>query len=183
MSIKRRRDFGDWRDDFSDIFEDFGFDFDRWNEHMMKTWDRMLRDPDVKTFGPYVYGFTYKLGPDGKPKFEEFGNAPYKNTLGNSQIMGRDVREPLTDINVDDKNVYITYELPGISKDDIDLSVSEHNVTISVENGPRKYYKSLDFDYKLTPNKCIAKFTNGVLDVTVEKEKKSGDSGKRITIE
>ena len=183
MSIRRRKDFGDWRDDFSDIFDDFGFDFDRWNEHMMKTFDRMFRDPEARTYGPYVYGFTYKVGPDGKPQFEEFGNAPYRNALGNSQTVAKDVREPLTDINVDDKNVYITYELPGISKEDIELNVSENNVTIRVENGPRKYYKSLDFDYRLVPGKSIAKFTNGVLDLTVEKEKKSGVSGKRVNIE
>ena len=183
MTTRRRRDNDDWRDEFDDLFEEFGFDFDRWNERMMRTWDHLLRDPNARTYGPYIYGFTYKMGPDGKPRFEEFGNVPHMANPGISQSMGKDVREPITDINVDDRNVYVTYELPGISKEDIELSVSENNITLRVDRGPRKYLKSLDFDYDLKPGKAVAKFTNGILDLTVEKETKTGSSGTRISIE
>ncbi len=183
MVVRRRKDSDDWRDDFYDMFDEFGFDFDRWNERVMKMWDRLLKDPEANTYGPYVYGFTYKMGPDGRPKFEEFGNVPHMGAPGLSQNVGKDVREPLTDINVDDRNVYVTYELPGISKEDIDLNVSENNITIKVERGPRKYFKSLDFDYSLRPSKAIAKFTNGILDVTVERETKGNQNGTRISIE
>ena len=29
----------------------------------------------VKEFGPFVYGYSMTIGPDGKPKVREFGNA------------------------------------------------------------------------------------------------------------
>ncbi|HLH86311.1 MAG TPA: archaeal heat shock protein Hsp20 [Thermoplasmataceae archaeon] len=186
MVIRRRRDVDDWRDDWKDdfesFFEDFGFDFDRFNERIRRIWDRLLKDPEVKTYGPYVYGFTYKIGPDGRPVFEEFGNVPGR-LPGMQPQMEKDVREPITDLNEDQSKVYITYELPGISKEDIDLNVSERNVTLTVKNGPRKYYKSIDFDYELKTDSARAKFTNGILDVTIEKAKKDSQSGKKVSIQ
>ncbi len=78
MVGRRNRDMDDWDDDFfDDFFSDFGIDINKINERMKRIWDRLLRDPDVRTYGPpYVYGFTYKVGPDGRPVFEEFGNLP-----------------------------------------------------------------------------------------------------------
>jgi len=180
---KRERDFGsDWDDSFDDFFDDWGFDFDRFEERMKKIWGKLLKDPDVKTYGPYIYGFTYKVGPDGKPQFEEFGNVPGPRASRYLPEVEKDVREPITDINEDKDKVYITYELPGISKENIDLKVSERNVTLDVKEGSRKYFKSIDFDYDLKTDATVAKFTNGILDVTIEKANKSAGSGKKINI-
>ena len=188
LPIRRRRDEDDdWKspfgDDFDDFFRDFGFDFDKFNERMMRIWDKLLKDPDVRTYGPYVYGFSYKLGPDGKPVFEEFGNVPRNAVPGAPQTVEKDVREPIVDLNEDNSKVYITYELPGISKDDIELNVSERNVTIEVKNGPRKYYKSIDLDSEIKPESAKARFTNGILDLTLEKANISKGTGKKIKIE
>ncbi|MCL4341198.1 MAG: Hsp20/alpha crystallin family protein [Candidatus Thermoplasmatota archaeon] len=187
MVIRRKRDEDDWRspfdDEFEDMFRDFGFDFDRFNERMMRIWDKLLKDPDVKTYGPYVYGFTYKIGPDGKPIFEEFGNVPRNMIPGAAENVEKDVREPITDINEDKNKVYITYELPGISKDDIELNVSAKNITINVKNGPRKYFKSIDLDDEIKPETARAKFTNGILDLTVEKVNGEKTGGKKVKIE
>lgn len=181
---KRRRPFDEWWDDdfFGDLFEDF--DFEKMNERMKRIWDKMLKDPDVKTFGPYVYGFTYKVGPEGQPVFEEFGNVPGMRSIGAPGEQQKGVREPITDLNVDKEKVYVTYELPGVSKEQIELKVSESNVTLSVKEGARKkYYKSLDFEYRLKPDKTTAKLVNGLLDVTIEIEKEGGAEGKSISID
>ena len=89
----------------------------------------------------------------------------------------------MTDFNEDKNKVYLTYELPGISKEDIELNVSERNVTINVRNGPRKYYKSMDFEYDIKPETAKAKFTNGILDLTIDKVNGDRTSGKKIQIE
>ena len=144
----------------------------------------MLKDSDVQTFGPYVYGFSYKIGPDGKPVFEEFGNVPQGRTFGKEpKLLDKDVREPITDLTEDKDKVFITYELPGISKENIQLNVSEYNVTIEVKDGPRKYYKSVDFNYELRPDTASAKFINGILDVSVERAKKESPGGRTISID
>ena len=183
MPYKRRRE-DEWSDEFEEFFQNFGFDFDRFNERMMKMWDRMLKDSDVQTFGPYVYGFSYKIGPDGKPVFEEFGNVPQGRTFGKEpKLLDKDVREPITDLTEDKDKVFITYELPGIAKENIQLNVSEYNVTIEVKEGPRKYYKSVDFNYELRPETANAKFINGILDVSVERAKKETPGGRKISID
>lgn len=186
MPYKRRheREGDDWRDEFDEFFENFGFDFDRFNDRMRKMWDRMLKEPGTETFGPYVYGFTYKIGPDGRPVFEEFGNVPQGRVPGGSpRYLEKDVREPITDLTEDKDKTYITYELPGIAKENILLNVSENNVTIEVKEGPRKYFKSIDFDYELKPDTASAKFINGILDVAVERAKKEAAGGRKINID
>jgi HSP20 family protein len=183
MAYRRKRD-DEWRDTFDEFFEDFGFDFDKLNERMMKIWDKMLHDPDVQTFGPYVYGWSYKMGPDGKPVFEEFGNVPQGRSFGREpRMLEKNVREPITDLNEDQEKIYITYELPGINKENIQLNVSEYNVTMEVKEGPRKYYKSIDLDYEIKPDTASAKFNNGILDVTVNRAAKGAEGGRKISIE
>lgn len=184
MADKKRKPFGDWRDEFfEDFFEEFGFDFDKFSDRMMRMWDKMLKDPDIKTFGPYVYGFTYKVGPNGRPIFREFGNVPGVRTVGAPESMEKDVREPITDLTEDKDKIYVTYELPGVSKENIDVKVSDYNVTINVREEKRKYYKSIDFDYKLKPESSSAKFVNGMLDLTVEREKEEEKKGRTVKIE
>lgn len=186
MAYKKHRERDDdfWGREFDEFFENFGFDFDRFNDRMRKMWDSMMKDPETRTFGPYVYGFTYKIGPDGRPVFEEFGNVPQGRMYGRDpKILEKDIREPITDLTEDKDKVYITYELPGIAKENIDLKVSEYNVTIDVEEGPRKYYKSLDFPYELKPDSAGAKFVNGILDVSVERATKESPGGRQISID
>ncbi len=186
MAYKRRRerDEDDWRSEFDEFFENFGFDIDRFNERMMRMWDRMLKDPESQTFGPYVYGFTYKIGPDGKPVFEEFGNVPQGRAYGREpKMLEKDVREPITDFTEDTDKIFITYELPGISKENINLNVGETNVTLEVTEGPRKYYKSMDFPYELKPDSANAKFINGILDLSIERAKKESPGGRKISID
>lgn len=177
-----RREHDEWDDDFfGDMFGDFGFDFRKMNDRMKKIWDRMLHDPGFATEEPYVYGFTYKVGPEGKPYFQEFGNMPGMKR-DKAHIASRDVREPITDVTEDKEKAYFTYELPGISKENIDLKVSSTNITVSVTEGTRKYYKSIDLDYEVKPDSAKAKFINGILDVSLEKlSRESG--GKSINIE
>lgn len=177
-----RREDDDWDGDFfEDMFSDMGFDIRKMNERMKKIWEKVLSDPNLATEGPRIYGFTYKVGPEGKPYFQEFGNVP--GVRGQwPRYSDHDVREPITDITEDKTHLYITYELPGISKDNIDLKVAGTNVTINVKEGSRKYYKSIDLDYEVKPESTKARFVNGILDVTLEKVSREG-KGKSISIE
>lgn len=184
MVIRRKRD-DDWDDDiFDSMFDDFGFDFERINERFRKIMERMLKESEtnqVGQYGPFIYGFTYKIGPDGKPNFQEFGNVPTRPAIGSQQDSV--AREPLTDINYDDQRVYVTFELPGVSKEDIDLKVSEENITINVQNSQRKYYKSIDLREAIKPETAKAKFSNGILDLTVDLSRGKKESGKSVKIE
>ncbi|MGP6220318.1 archaeal heat shock protein Hsp20 [Caldiplasma sukawensis] len=188
MVVRRKKD--DWDEDddmFDDIFESFGFDFDRINERMRKMFERFIKNSentDIKTYGPFIYGFTYKMGPDGKPYFQEFGNVPNRQFFNPGALPQEEqYREPITDINKDDKRIYVTFELPGVSKEEIDLKVNEENMTITVNNPSRKYYKEIEFDVPVKPETAKAKFQNGILDVSIEIVGKNNPSGKSVKIE
>ncbi len=183
MVYRRRRDDEDDEDDFfGDMFDSFGIDFDRFNERMRRMFEKIAKDPEATTFGPFVYGFTYKTDQNGRPLFQEFGNVPGVRNPGITQGVEKDVREPITDMNTDASNMYITYELPGINKNDIDLKVSDHNVVLNVSGGPRKYFKEIESEHKLKPDSTEAKFINGILDVKIALDKADDQKGKKIKI-
>ncbi|MEM4589528.1 MAG: Hsp20/alpha crystallin family protein, partial [Thermoplasmata archaeon] len=90
MVFKRRRDEDEF--DFDYFFDDFEEEFKRMNERISRILNELSRHmSDVQ--GPFVYGFTMKIGPDGKPRIEEFGNVP---KVGIGELEG--YREPLVDV-------------------------------------------------------------------------------------
>jgi HSP20 family protein len=171
------------RDDiFNDMYDEFGLDMRKINKEIARFWESMIKeDANSKVMGPYVYGFSYKVGPDGKPVFQEFGNVP-RNGIGTKRETQEGFREPLTDINEDKENVYITYELPGVDKKDIDLIVNENNIELKVGTGSRNYYKNIEFNTGVDMDSVIAKFTNGVLDITIKKLN-SKNGGRAVKID
>lgn len=54
------------------------------------------------------------MGPDGKPKIQEFGNLSERKTNGDTRLSEK--REPLVDIIENHDNIAITAEIPGVEK-------------------------------------------------------------------
>lgn len=130
----------------------------------------------------FVHGFSINVGPDGKPKLQEFGNKPLKTSGGEPTIS--DEREPLTDIMEGDEDVSVTVEIPGVEKDDIDLNVTGDALEITVDNPERKYHKRLDLPCDVVPKTTKATYKNGILDVVIKrKEKKKPGEGYKVNIE
>ena len=97
-----------------------------------KDYVRELKLPDGTTkreFGPFVYGYSMKVGPDGKPEIREFGNV--KPSLEGPKV--KEEREPLVDIIESNGEIHIVVELPGVDKEDIKLRGTETTLTISVD--------------------------------------------------
>ncbi|MBI3840792.1 MAG: Hsp20/alpha crystallin family protein [Thaumarchaeota archaeon] len=117
-----------------------------------------------KEFGPIVYGYSVTIGPDGKPVVREFGNVrPGEGT----PLEVQDKREPLVDVLSSDKEVRVIAEMPGVSKGDIDLTVNEKSVVISVDKKDRRYYKELDLPGTVDPKGAKSNYNNGILEVTI----------------
>jgi HSP20 family protein len=119
----------------------------------------------VKEFGPFVYGYSIKIGPDGKPEVNEFGNVK-SGRLG-PQV--KEEREPLVDVIQTDGEVHIVVELPGVDKQDIKLHGTEDALTISVETPERKYYKEVKLPVKVKVKEAKTQYKNGVLEITLPK--------------
>ena len=146
--------------------------------------ERTLPDgTKVKSWGPFVYGYSVTVGPDGKPKVREFGNFKTETRMGKPYIDVKEKREPLADIMTTAGEVRVLVELPGVEKKDIKLSGTEDKLTISVDTPDRKYYKEIELPAKVDSKKATSKYKNGVLDITVPKKKEEKPKGETINIE
>ena len=137
----------------------------------------------VKSWGPFVYGYSVTVGPDGKPKVREFGNFKADTRLGKPHMDVKEEREPLTDIIDADTKVRVIVELPGVEKDDIKLSGTNDKLTISVDTTQRKYFKEVKLPCKVDSKKATSQYNNGVLDVTIPKKKQEETKSQTINIE
>jgi HSP20 family protein len=145
--------------------------------------ERKLPDgTKVKSSGPFVYGYSVKIGPDGKPEFREFGNIKPERRLGRPRIDIKEKREPLVDTITTNGEVKVIVELPGVQKEDIRLHTTENALTISVDTPQRKYFKGIELPTKISPKEAKASYKNGVLDVTLQKKKEEKPKGESIRI-
>ena len=146
--------------------------------------ERTLPDgTKMKSWGPFVYGYSVTVGPDGKPKVREFGNFKAETRMGKPYMDVKEKREPLADVINTDGEVRVIVELPGVEKKDIKLSGTENKLTISVDTPERKYFKEVELPVKVDSKKAASKYNNGVLDITVPKKKEEKPKGETITIE
>ena len=133
---------------------------------------RMSQNPNVK-----VYGYSMRVGPDGKPEFREFGNTrPQQKGLmmqegAESQKKEPETgessgREPLIDMFTSKGKTTVVAELPGVLEKDIGITLSGKKLEIKVDKGERKYYKELELPKKFTRKNMKQKYNNGVLELT-----------------
>jgi len=134
--------------------------------------ERTLPDGSkITQWGPFVYGYSITIGPDGKPQIREFGNLKPEIRPGGPKINIREEREPLVDVMETDNEIRIIAELPGVEKKDIKLHGTENTLTISVDTPERKYYKEVELPSKVDVKKTKASYKNGVLEVKLKKKK------------
>lgn len=151
--------------------------------------EKKLRDGStVKEWGPFVYGYSMTIGPDGKPVIREFGNVrpSLRSTPRGFPRPSLDVkeeREPLVDVISTESEVKVVAELPGVEKSDIQLHGTEDTLTIEVETPQRRYFKQIDIPEKVDPTTAKSTYKNGVLEVTLSKVKVPKPKGERINVE
>lgn len=169
---KRRSPFDDFfSSDIDDIFK-----------HMEKMMNHFYKDFDFENIKPgkrFVQGYNIHIGPDGKPHIETFGNLPQKTPTGTPSLS--EEREPLTDVLVHDKSVSVTVELPGVTKQDIDLNVSNNTLEIVVNNTERRYHKTVKLPCSVRSDSAKATYNNGILDICIQKQDPS-HSAHRVPI-
>jgi len=187
---KRKQPFEVPDEDFfgDEFFKDLEGEFNEMEENMTKIFDEARKNAQKKPGegGPYVYGFSMRVGPDGKPHVEEFGNIPeMKKGIGGESKLELTQREPLTDIIERNEEVSVVAEIPGIEKEDIKLDVTEDILTINVDTESRKYHKELQLPCKVKTDSAKATYKNGVLEVKLKRveEKKPERKGVKVKVE
>ena len=96
-----------------------------------------------------------------------------------------DRRTPAVDLFEEKDDIVVKDELPGIDRDNIDVNLSDHTLTIKAEKEKEEeakeenhyrhersygsYVRTLDLPRDLRPEKVKATFKNGVLEIRMPK--------------
>ena len=158
---------------WDDIFGSFEEEFEDMRRRMNSMFSRYAQEDFTTENQPLIYGFSMRVGPDGKAHVQEFGNAR-GNQLESEQIG----REPLTDIIDEGAKVKVIIELPGVELEDISLNAENNILAISVNREDRKFSKKLELPSSVSPDSAKATYKNGVLTVVMEKTESKGTSIK-----
>lgn len=161
--------FGDIDNMFREMEKMMDEELKNFTEKVPKEYIKERKLPDgstVKELGPFVYGYSMKIGSDGKPEIQEFGNIK-KSLKGTPQV--KEEREPLVDIVETNGEIRVVVELPGVEKSDIKLHGAEDSLTISVDTPQSKYYKEVTLPTKVRIKEASSSYKNGVLEVVLPK--------------
>src|SRR3990172_3682381 len=184
--LRRRRGrdplFGDIDRMFHEMERMMDDEFKKFTENVPKDYVKERKLPDgstVKELGPFVYGYSMKIGPDGKPEIQEFGNIK-KGLKGMPQV--KEEREPLVDTMETNEDIHVVVELPGVEKTDIKLRGTEDSLEISVDTPQYKYYKEVELPAKVRVKDTNSTYKNNVLEVVLPKAESSKPKGEPINI-
>lgn len=174
------RDSWGFRDRFFEQIEKEFSDAEDMLNRMFKTVTESGVDGSMSQ--PYFYGYQITVGADGKPHIREFGNVrPSQKGL----IEQNEVRQPLVDTSINEKEntMIITAEMPGITKEDVKVTMEEGLVKIHAEKGNKKYHTELPVDKELDADTTKASYINGVLELRIQFKKPLKPKSKEIKVD
>ncbi|HIE23625.1 MAG TPA: Hsp20/alpha crystallin family protein [Candidatus Korarchaeota archaeon] len=132
----------------------------------------------MRVRGPFIQGYYFTIGPDGKPVIKYFGNVPKGGEIreveegveegipiqieeGGTEVL----REPVVDVLDFEKEVVVIAEMPGVEEKDIKVNLKGGK--LHIEGG--HYSKIIEL-----PTKVDASFKktykNGILEIRLKKK-------------
>ncbi len=115
----------------------------------------------------------------------------------NAPKFGLETGLPKVDIIDHDKEIEVQAALPGVKKEDIDVSINNQTITIRTSTKKEKkkdgsyfrreitqgeYQRTLSFPDYVDYDNAKASFKDGLLKVTIPKTKKGNHKNKRVEI-
>ncbi len=121
--------------------------------------------------GPYYYGYTMTVGPDGRPVVREYGNVRpglAGDGSGGGDCCAPAVRDGLqAETILDDKErvLKLVAEMPGVEKEDVKIVVDGDAVSIDADRGKKSYHARVPLDQKVDKDTAKATYRNGILEL------------------
>jgi HSP20 family molecular chaperone IbpA len=84
-------------------------------------------------------------------------------------LQGRQI-EPATDVIEGVDAIFVTIDLPGVRRMDIDLRATEGTLVVSANSPTRTYYREIPLPAPVRTDVIRATYKNGVLDVSLERK-------------
>ncbi|MBI2671937.1 Hsp20/alpha crystallin family protein [Candidatus Woesearchaeota archaeon] len=151
--------------------------------------EKSLVDFDIKD----VFEETEKM-------FENFFNSDILSQIGNRSLK-KHFRQPLADLRETNDNFIVSIEIPGVSKKDIQLNVTDNSISVKVEDNSESeikdetkgflkseriynsFYRSINLPSRIIPESSKANYNNGILEIVLPKYKGTKLAEKKIQIE
>jgi HSP20 family protein len=141
----------------------------------------------VREYGPFVYGYSMTIGPDGKPKVREFGNVKSPSSSRGGGFSTRPLisseRQPLADVTTTDKEVKVVVEMPGVSKENIKVNAYDNTVEVTTTDPGRKYHEVVEVPPETDIETVKSTYKNGILEIIFKKKQQTKPKGKQINVE
>ena len=143
----------------------------------------------VREYGPFIYGYSMTVGPDGKPKVREFGKVKSPFNIGKradffTKPLISSEREPLADVTTTDKDVKVAVEMPGVKKENIKINLYDNSLEVTTtDTEERKYREVIELPAEADIETATSTYKNGILEIVFKKKEQSKPKGKQIKIE
>jgi HSP20 family protein len=140
----------------------------------------------IREAGPFVYGYSMTVGPDGKPRVREFGNIKPSRGLFGGGMTGPKISgelEPLVDITTTDNDVKVAIEMPGINKNNIRINAYDQTLEVKSDDAKRNYRKTVEVPPETDIETAKSTYNNGILEITFKKKEQKKPRGKEIKVE
>ena len=114
------------------------------------------------------------VGRRASPRFTSFGD----NLIGPDGF-----RAPIYE-QIPDKegNLRLLVELPGVEKEDVQISALADKVSLSAEKGERKYKVDIPLEREIDPESGTATLKNGLLEVVFKTRDNTNKGYRRVTV-
>jgi HSP20 family protein len=154
-------------------------ELDRFFQDFERSIEQTIKDSvntGQKAFSkPVVAGMAMGLGPEGKPRIQFFGD----------NLVGPDgFRAPIYEQILDEKqgNLRLIVELPGVEKEDVQISALEDRISLEAAKADRKYKMELTLQNAIDPESGTATYSNGVLEVVFKLRDKTNKGYRRVRV-
>ncbi|MDG6898499.1 MAG: Hsp20/alpha crystallin family protein [Nitrososphaerota archaeon] len=167
MSDERRRNLRDALDEL-----------DRYFNELEKEIQDFVREgvSSTRVFSkPFMAGFQMKVGPEGRPTIQFFGDKP---------VSGDGYRVPLTEQTVDKSGkLRLVMDMPGVEKKGIEISATEQSAVVKAEGENRKYKAEVGLKAQVEPDSGKAEYTNGILEISFSLKDKANKGYRRVSVD
>jgi len=166
MSEDKRRTLRDMLDELDRYFEEFEKDI----QDSVRSSITAVRS-ETK---PFVAGFSFRMGPEGRPSIQFFGDAPARD--GYRSPMNEQILDPKTG------TLRLVFDMPGVEKEDINIESTEEKVVVTAEKVNRKYRSEIELKELVDPDSGKAEYKNGVLEILFSLRDKANKPGRKVNV-
>lgn len=111
-----------------------------------------------------VYGLRVKLGLGGDAvDVEPFGNLKFDKRSKHPVV--QEVREPLVDVFEEANRILVISEMPGVTKDDVSVSIDDDVMSIKAERKEKKYRKEVLLPKPVSRDLISISCNNGIVQI------------------